>query len=458
MHLNYCALPCRDPNQEGDDERHNADAQSARVPKSSHTSPSCHCHDFDRHRTCLLNIYPRSMHTTPFSFSSKQKTDCAVCSDGCGAGVDNSCHSCSGTQAYLLTAAGTIFSLVVVAFLALAVIFLIGGLDAVGAVKRSISATVSGRRSAPSALVWSRPGINVLPGDSIISRSQYSKNSTTAVDPVGGSGDEAFAPAFEPVASRDAVVEGIATGIAHRTNDIGDSHQVPEVGGGNTGGNNAWAVSEIGTGRKLNVALLAMPPVTRGGVPERALGSGDINLNDSGDYGGDQPQKSGCCGLGTKIKLCMSRIPMDKLKILVVVWQILTVFPSIAAVEFPPIYARFLTWIDVVNLDLGNILSASCLLPSVTHYERLLAITLGPFVVLLVLSVTFQMAKRRAGIGSAGVVARRAAWSRHMAAGLLLTFLVRSSLSCDLLFLRFPMYCAHAQFCFKIFLLVFSWK
>ncbi len=136
-------------------------------------------------------------------------------------------------------------------------------------------------------------------------------------------------------------------------------------------------------------------------------------------------RSSACCGLGEKIKRWASLVPMDKLKILVVVWQILTVFPSITGADFPPAYARFLSWIDIVNLDVGSIFSGTCLLPRVSFYERLLLTTLAPLGLAAVLVVTFQLAKRRAGIGSASVISRRAAWSRHMAAGLLLTFLVR---------------------------------
>ena len=120
-----------------------------------------------------------------------------------------------------------------------------------------------------------------------------------------------------------------------------------------------------------------------------------------------------------------SRVPLNKLKILVVIWQILTVFPSIASVDFPPVYSRFLSWIDFVNFDFGAIVSASCILPRVSFYSGLLLTTLGPLVLVLVLVLTYHMAKRRAGIGSTGETARRMAWSRHMAAGLLLTFLVR---------------------------------
>ena len=137
--------------------------------------------------------------------------------------------------------------------------------------------------------------------------------------------------------------------------------------------------------------------------------------------------KSKGCGLAFNIKTWASRFPLHKFKILLVVWQILTIFSSITGVEFPESYALFLSWINVVNFDIGYVLSFSCVLPSVNFYATLLVTTLTPLVIAAGLALTYQVAKRTAGIGSAGVIARRAAWSRHMAAGLLLTFLVRFS-------------------------------
>ncbi|CAN0556127.1 unnamed protein product, partial [Laminaria digitata] len=83
------------------------------------------------------------------------------------------------------------------------------------------------------------------------------------------------------------------------------------------------------------------------------------------------------------------------IKILVGVWQILAVFSSITGVEFPASYALFLSWINVLNFDLGYIVSASCVLPSVNFYQSLLATTLGPFVAAAGLMLTYRMAKRR---------------------------------------------------------------
>lgn len=138
----------------------------------------------------------------------------------------------------------------------------------------------------------------------------------------------------------------------------------------------------------------------------------------------NSPGKSKCCDFGVNIKRWGSTLPLDEFKILLVVWQILTDFSSITGVEFPGSYAKLLSLIGVVNLDIGRTFSASCLLPSVNFYARLLATTLTPLVLAAGMVLTYQMAKHRADIGSAGVVTIRAAWSRHVTAGLLLSFLV----------------------------------
>lgn len=140
---------------------------------------------------------------------------------------------------------------------------------------------------------------------------------------------------------------------------------------------------------------------------------------------------SKCRGFGDKIKRWVSRLPLGKLKILVVVCQILAGFSSITAVGFPASYSRFLTWINVVNLDMGDIFSASCVLPSLNFDVRLLSSTPTPLMLAAALVLTYHMAKRRAGLGRAGVIAKRDAWSRHVAAGFLFTFVV--SFKCHLL-------------------------
>ncbi|CAN0491874.1 unnamed protein product, partial [Discosporangium mesarthrocarpum] len=47
-------------------------------------------------------------------------------------------------------------------------------------------------------------------------------------------------------------------------------------------------------------------------------------------------------------------------------------------VPFPPVYAKFLSAINIINLDLGSIVSASCMFRGVDFYDRLLVVTLTP--------------------------------------------------------------------------------
>ena len=187
---------------------------------------------------------------------------------------------------------------------------------------------------------------------------------------------------------------------------------------------------EIGVGEssapgRFKLSDEAMPvsePTRRSSYADSGgtMAKGDSDFDEEADAG----KKPTCCGLDERITRWSIRFPLNKLKILVGVWQILAVFSSITGVEFPSSYAVFLSWINVFNFDLGYIVSASCVVPYLNFYQRLLATTLTPFALVAGLVWTYRMAKRRSGIGSAGEVARRAAWLRHVTAGLLLTFLV----------------------------------
>ncbi|CAM9831277.1 unnamed protein product [Scytosiphon promiscuus] len=306
---------------------------------------------------------------------------CAVCTEGYGLGSSYACHSCTGAKSRMLIFAGSFFALMAILFLCIALVFLIGGLDAVDSVRRSMTRSLSIRKSLARGLSFSgKSRVSSQPLGESSARGLDATARTAAMDFVGGTRASASA-----AASRAGVVQDR----------------------GSTGPDAPINASRAGSF------------------------SGQASLLQAGTEASDagEPGRSKCCGLGEKIKRWISLLPMDKLKILVVVWQILTVFPSITGVEFPPSYSRFLSWVGVVNLDVGHIFTASCVLPGVTFYHRLLLTTLTPLVLAIVLVLTYWMAKRRAGIGSTGVLAARAAWSRHMAAGLLLTFLVFTSTS-----------------------------
>ena len=380
---------------------------------------------------------------------------CAVCSEGYGRGASITCHRCDDTKARLLISAGALFSLALLVLLALAVIFLVGGLDAVDSVRQSVSRKLSrGKRSTsrrwrftPEASFRGRPlprlGAKIDSLDTTVapaydfevedsrraavgadsshrtSHRQWSTSNHRRVSPsIGSEPDHEVRAGFDESAMPDHGVWGGVDAPDVTGREARARVDAPGTPGGYATGD--VGVSAHGHARRSAVADTGTG--AGGGVGEGAGVDGEAAV---GGVEAEEGGKKKCCGFGDKVKRLLSRLPLDKLKILVVVWQILTVFSSITGVEFPATYAAFLSWINVVNLDIGNIFSASCLLPTTNFYVRLLVTTLAPLVLATALVITYHLAKSRAGIGRAGVIARRAAWSRHVAAWLLLTFLVR---------------------------------
>ena len=104
---------------------------------------------------------------------------------------------------------------------------------------------------------------------------------------------------------------------------------------------------------------------------------------------------------------------------------------------YPSVYEKFLQAIDVMNLDLGWILSAGCIWPGVDFHDRLLFTTLGPLVALAYLGVTYTFAVGKTIRQSMyslpnralGADARKKVKRAHMSALILLSFLVYSSAS-----------------------------
>lgn len=72
--------------------------------------------------------------------------------------------------------------------------------------------------------------------------------------------------------------------------------------------------------------------------------------------------------------------------------QILTQYADIVSVEFPKPFARFLTYVDIVNFDVGWFTTAACVV-NVDFYGRLLITTLGPLALLSALGVTYLIAR-----------------------------------------------------------------
>ena len=311
----------------------------------------------------------------------------------------------------MLITVGSLFILLVVLLFVLTIIFLVGGLDAVDNIHQSLTTKLS----IPMSTVFSSRPVPSISEVAAFHEGPRDASFTGAFDadsepPLGVPNSNASVgigrttPVGVTFASSKSAASTDGSYIGRRLMEIMRSDTASKV----------WT-EESRSGKETSVCegKFDLPGSTAAAAGARA-----------GDRAGAVGSRGRCCGIGQRIKRLWSRLPLDKLKILVVVWQILTAFPSIAAVNFPPVYSQFLSWIDVINFDLANVFSASCVFPGLNFYQRLLVTTLGPIALFGVLVVTYQLAKGRAGIGMAGIVERRAAWSRHMATGLPLTFLV----------------------------------
>ncbi|CAN0027451.1 unnamed protein product, partial [Sphacelaria rigidula] len=150
-----------------------------------------------------------------------------------------------------------------------------------------------------------------------------------------------------------------------------------------------------------------------------------------------------------RVAAAMKKVPLHKLKIPIVVFQILTQYADITSVEFPAVFERFLSYVDLVNLDLGWVLSATCLV-DVNFYGRLLLTTLAPLALLCVLGCTYLVARDRVvraarlptanggihlsndGFGEGNMSESRALSvvnTKHMGVLMTLTFLLYSTVS-----------------------------
>lgn len=350
-------------------------------------------------------------------------SDCAVCIKGYGRSL-NGCHSCEGTTASLLVIACALFSLAMILLFVLAFVFLVGGLDAINLLRQSMVRKLS--RVVNIFRCRCRVRERVMPGKTDSDKGAILDVMEGTIPPEfdctlhmnkhkGGEGGPEYSPGsttLQPFDNNGPDITCIQP-VGVRAGPVAG------VKRSNVAGRQASSSCDEARPASRHTRHTDVPGV---GVP--GVGNG-VRLESYASGGG---MTFRCGVLGKKISRWTSRVPLEKFKILVVVWQILAVFSGVTGVEFPASYSLFLSWINILNFDVGYVLSASCVLPSVNYYHRLLATTLAPFIMAAGLAFTYRAAKRRAGIGSAGVAAREAAWSRHVTAGLLLTFLVSDTI------------------------------
>ena len=113
-------------------------------------------------------------------------------------------------------------------------------------------------------------------------------------------------------------------------------------------------------------------------------------------------------------------------------------FVSVANVQYPHEYQRFLDGVKLLDFDLGWMLSVSCVV-DIDFHDQLLFATIGPMVVILLLAMTYYIAVRR-DHRSEGAV--QSVQHKHLSAVLLLTFFVYSNVS-SMLFQTFS--CEHLE-------------
>lgn len=92
---------------------------------------------------------------------------------------------------------------------------------------------------------------------------------------------------------------------------------------------------------------------------------------------------------------------------------------------YPSVYENFLSVINLVNFDLGLILSVSCAV-DINFYGRLVFATIAPLAVLGTLGLTYAVARSRNRLSPAGL---RAARGKHLSVALFIIFVVYSSVS-----------------------------
>ncbi|CAB1104673.1 unnamed protein product [Ectocarpus sp. CCAP 1310/34] len=162
-------------------------------------------------------------------------------------------------------------------------------------------------------------------------------------------------------------------------------------------------VSSFGRARSDFGDLTEGPSVESSAVSTKAWGTEGKAAPTDVSVGGSRGQGTGGTGNDrdddappTRVANLLAALPLSKLKIVIVVWQITSAFADITKAPFPPIYEKFLSIIGIFSFDLGWILSAACLTTGIDFYDKLLIVTIGPLVPLCFLGITFFVGSRPA--------------------------------------------------------------
>lgn len=70
-------------------------------------------------------------------------------------------------------------------------------------------------------------------------------------------------------------------------------------------------------------------------------------------------------------------------------------FAAVANVTYPDVYQRFLDAVDILNFDLGWIISVGCIFDIDFHDQLLLSTTTGPLCLVALMGTTYAVAVLR---------------------------------------------------------------
>ncbi|CAM9574874.1 unnamed protein product, partial [Ectocarpus sp. 12 AP-2014] len=164
------------------------------------------------------------------------------------------------------------------------------------------------------------------------------------------------------------------------------------------------SVGSVGRARSDFGDLTEGPSVESSAVSTKARGTEGKAAPTDVSVGGSRSQGNSRAGNDRddddapprRVANLLAALPLSKLKIVIVVWQITSAFADITKAPFPPIYEKFLSIIGIFSFDLGWIMSAACLTTGIDFYDKLLIVTIGPLVPLCFLGFTFFVGSRPA--------------------------------------------------------------
>ncbi|CAM9117899.1 unnamed protein product, partial [Laminaria digitata] len=325
----------------------------------------------------------------------------SVCSSGYGRGAANQCHQCTAGFKGVILFMLSVAALLTLVVMALLVVYLVGGRGAVSSTVASTKQSVImlqtrsvdflSRSDTGGVIDFSGQPDRRGVGPNTPNRGRSSLSSSSRGS--GGSGNDKTITGVRgfrggSIPDRRRFPHGVSFGPRSVSSDAYLTPALATVSEDNVGETPVLSgVNHDDTEPTYDRRAYARP-ATVGGSQRQS--KRDDNLAEGGqkEPGGGKPTAAG------RIGEFMSGLPLSKLKIVIVVWQISGAFADVTNVRFPPLYDKLLSILGIFSLDLGWLLSATCVASGVDFYDKLLMVTIGPLVLLSLLGVTFRLGSR----------------------------------------------------------------